>query len=91
MTLHFVDFIQEQTSSVILVFVRDQFEQYAFLGATCQSYFVIFKSEITNDKQEYSTLIIRHYSLENLDLLNEQTLPIPLRFDCLQGFCVEKS
>ncbi|CAF4400103.1 unnamed protein product, partial [Rotaria sordida] len=31
--LHFVDSIQEQSLSIILVFVRDQFEQYSFLGA----------------------------------------------------------
>ncbi|CAF0799991.1 unnamed protein product [Rotaria sordida] len=85
--LHFVDSIQEQSLSIILVFVRDQFEQYSFLGATRQSYFVIFQSEIINNKQEYSMLIIRHYSLDSLDLLNEQILKIPMASNCLQGFC----
>jgi len=89
--LHFVDSIQEQnTSSILLVFVRNQFEQYLFLGATRQSYFVVFKSEITNDKQDYSMLVIRHYALDSLDLINEQSLSIPIAFDCLQGFCLEK-
>lgn len=91
MTLHFVDSIQEQISSIILVFVRNQFEQYSFLGATRQSYFVVFKSELITNKQEYSTLVIRHYSLDSLALINEQILPIPIAFHCLQGFCSNKS
>ncbi|CAF2058951.1 unnamed protein product [Rotaria magnacalcarata] len=88
--LHFLDSIQEQPTSIILVFVRDQFEQYSFLGATRQSYFVIFQSEIINNQQEYSMLAIRHYSLDSLDLINEQILKIPKAFDCLQGFCSKK-
>ncbi|CAF4775441.1 unnamed protein product, partial [Rotaria socialis] len=85
--LHFLDSIQEQPTSIILVVVRDQFEQYSFLGATRQSYFVIFQSEIINTQQEYSMLAIRHYSLDSLDLINEQILKIPRAFNCLQGFC----
>ncbi len=85
--LHFVDSIQEQdTSSILLIFVRNQFEQYSFLGATRQSYFVIFKSEITTNQQDYSMLIVRHYSLDSLDLINEQTISIPIGFDCLNIF-----
>ncbi|CAF1323401.1 unnamed protein product [Adineta steineri] len=86
MTLHFGDFIQEQISSIIFIFVRDQFEQYTFLGATHQTYFVIFKSEIIDDKQEYSTLIIRHYSLDSLDLINETILRLPIAYNCLKSF-----
>jgi hypothetical protein len=91
--LHFVDSIQEQnTSSILLVFVRNQFEQYSFLGATHQTYFVVFKSEIiTNDKQDYSMLVIRHYSLNSLDLINEQIISLPITFHCLQRFCSAKS
>ncbi len=66
-------------------------EQYSFLGATHQSYFVIFKSEIPDNHQEYSLLVIRHYSLDSLDLINEQIVSIPIEFNCLQGFCLEKS
>ncbi|UJR27291.1 hypothetical protein I4U23_008586 [Adineta vaga] len=91
MTLNFVDFLQEQPSSIIFVFVRNQFEQYSFLGATHQSYFVIFHSTINSDKLEHSTLIIRHYLLDSLDLLNEQTLLISFSFNCLTGFYSEKT
>jgi hypothetical protein len=90
-TLHFVDCIQEQTSSILLIFVRDQFEQYSFLGATHQSYFVIFNSEINNDQHENCMLVIRHYSLDSLDLLNEQILRLPMASNCLQGFCSKQS
>lgn len=85
--LRFVNAIQEQPSSVILVFIRTQYEQYSFVGATHQPYFVIYQSAISDNSQKYSMLIVRHYSLENFDLINEQILKIPIRFNCLQGFC----
>jgi hypothetical protein len=87
-----VNSIQEQdASSVLLVFARNQLEQYAFLGATRQSYFVVFNSDLTKEKHECSMLVIRHYSLDSLELLNEQIVSIPIAFDCLRGFCSEKS
>jgi hypothetical protein len=86
-TLHFDDLFQQQRSTMVFVFVRDQFERYKFLGATRQSYFKIFYSDMNNDDEEHSTLVVRHYSLETLDLLNEQILPINKKWDCLQGFC----
>ena len=82
--LHFIDSIQEQTSSIIFVFVRDQYEEYSFVGATRQSYFVFSKSEIVNNKHDYFMLVIRHYSLDNLNLINEQILTIPIMSTCLQ-------
>jgi hypothetical protein len=75
--LHFVDSIQEQdTSSILLVFIRNQFEQYSFLGATRQTYFVVFQSEITKNKEDNSMLVVRHYSLDSLDLINEQIVSL---------------
>lgn len=72
---------------MIFIFVRDQFERYKFLGATRQSYFKIFYSDMNSERGEHSTLVVRHYSMETLDLLNEQILPISRKWDCLQGFC----
>jgi hypothetical protein len=69
---------------MIVVFVRDRYEQYRFLGGTRQSYFIIHQSEFIDDKYEYFMLVIRHYSLETLDILNEQVLPLLTAFDCLQ-------
>ncbi|CAF0757136.1 unnamed protein product [Adineta ricciae] len=90
-TVNFVDFLQEHPSSMIFVFVRDQFERYTFLGATHQSYFVIFRSTINSDKPTHSTLILRQYLLNSFILLSEQTLSISLDSKCLKGFCPEKS
>jgi hypothetical protein len=52
---------------------------------------VVFQSEIIKDKQDYSMLVVRHYSLDSLDLINEQIVSLPIASDCLQGFCSEKS
>lgn len=89
--LHFVDSITEQdTSSIVLIFLRNQFEQYLFLGATHQSYFVIYKSKNSSEKSDHSILILRHYLLDSLDLINEQIISLPISFDCLQGFYSNK-
>jgi len=84
--LHFIDSIQEQdtSSSILLVFIRNQFEQYSFLGATRQTYFVVFQSEIIKNKEDNSMLVVRHYSLDSLDLINEQIV-------LLKNFSSEKS
>ena len=86
-TLHFDDSIQQEPSTMMLIFVRDQFERYKFLGATRQSYFMIFRSHTSKPGDERSMLVVRHYSLESLALLNEQVLPISGTWDCLNGFC----
>lgn len=92
MTLHFVNSILEQDpSSMLVIFARNQLEEYEFLGATRQSYFVIFNCERSIMKGDQSMIVIRHYSLDSLELLNEQTISTSIAFACLRGFCLENS
>jgi hypothetical protein len=83
--------LEQDPSSILVVFARNQLEQYLFLGATRQLYFVVFNSDFTNKmKQDCSMIVIRHYSLNSLELLNEQIVSIPITFECLRGFYSEK-
>ena len=85
--LHFVNSLPEQDpSSVLLVFARNQLEEYVFLGATRQLYFVIFNSDPNITRDDRSMLVIRHYSFDSFELLNEQILSTSIAFECLRGF-----
>jgi hypothetical protein len=66
---------------MLLIFARDQYEQYRFLGATQQSYFIAFQSELAAEQSEASMLVIRHYRLDTLALLNEQIVSVPMASD----------
>ena len=89
--LNFTDRVWEHPSSILLIFARNQYEQYRFLGATQQSYFIVFQSELAREPSEPSMLVIRHYRFGTLALLNEQVVSVPVASDCLQGFCSNKA
>lgn len=84
--LNFFDSIQQEVTSVIFVFVEDSLKRRRFLGATYQSYFVVFLSESDNDKTHNSTLLIRRYALNSCELLIEETVRIDVNADHLHGF-----
>lgn len=91
-TLHFVNSLPEHdSSSILVIFARNQLEEYVFLGATRQSYFVLFNSDLNMTRGDQSMIVIRHYSLDSLELLNEQIISTSIAFECLRGFCLEKS